>query len=243
MGSLLKTLWGTTILKDAAYQEWRERPNIFLRGIVLIVVISLVAGLIAFAVNLVNQVRPVDVAGIQEGFDQWRQIQSQFFPAMEDPEAQAMMEGIMDVVIPMVRDISEIPAPLPRGIVGFFNALGSWLTRVLAAITGWLVYGALVLIFANLLGGAAKLPEFLGTVAVYAVPGLLALLQPLPCVGCLLGLIATIWVIVVYIKATSVVTGLDTGRAIVAVVAPFLSIIVLGFLLTGLVVLWFAILF
>ena len=35
MGSLLNTLWKTVILDDAAYQEWRERPNVFLRGITM----------------------------------------------------------------------------------------------------------------------------------------------------------------------------------------------------------------
>ncbi len=243
MGSLLKTLWGTTILNDTAYQEWRERPNVFLRGIVLIIVISLVAGLISFAVNLVNQIQPVDVSQIQKGMDQWLEIQSQFMPFAQDPEVEEMIRGMMDVIVPMIRDISEIQAPLPRGIVGFLNALGGWLTRALAAIGGWLFYGALVLIFANLLGGSAKLPEFLGTVAVYVVPGLLGLLQPLPCVGCLLGLVATIWGIVVYIKATSMATGLDAGRAILAVVAPIIAIGLLGALVVGLMALWFAILF
>lgn len=243
MGSLIKTLWGTTILKDTAYQEWRERPDVFLRGIVLIIIVTLVAGLITFAVALVNQVQPFDVAEFEQGMNQWFEIQSQFMPFDQDPEAREMMEGIMDVIVPMVRDMSEIGAPLPRGIVGFFNAFGGWLTRVVAALGGWLFYGALVLIFANLLGGSAKLPEFLGTVAVYSVPSLLAILQPLPCVGALLALIGTIWAIVVYIKATAVVTDLDTGRAILAVVAPFLSIMLLAFLLVGLVVVWIAILF
>ena len=32
MGSLLSTLWKTVILDEAGYQEWRERPNVFLRG-------------------------------------------------------------------------------------------------------------------------------------------------------------------------------------------------------------------
>jgi hypothetical protein len=76
MGSLLNTLWRTVILDDAAYQEWRERPNVFLRGIILIVVISLVAGLASFAVNLVNQVKPVQIADIDEGINQWLEIQS-----------------------------------------------------------------------------------------------------------------------------------------------------------------------
>ena len=50
-------------------------------------------------------------------------------------------------------------------------------------------------------------------------------------------------VAVVYIKATSVASGLDGGRAILAVIAPFLAITVLGFLLAILAFLWLAIIF
>lgn len=243
MGNLLSTLLRTAILDDAAYREWRERPNLFLRGIVLIIVVSLVAGLISFAINLVSRVQPVDVNEIVDGMNRWYDMQFQWFPTPPDPEFQKAWEGMMDVMVPMITDLSEIQAPLPRGVTGFFNAFGTWLSRALTAIGGWLFYGALVLIFVNLLGGSAKLPEFLGTVALYVIPGLLGLLSPIPCLGALLVFIAMIWSVVVYIKATSVVTNLDAGRAILAVVAPFFALMLLGVLLGALTVIWFAILF
>jgi hypothetical protein len=242
MGSLLNTLWRATILDDAAYQDWRERPNIFLRAIILIIVVSLVAGLLSFAVDLVRRVQPVDLAGLEQLPDQVSEVMS-FFGAELDPEAQRQIEGMLDVMVPMVRDLSEVQAPLPRGITGFFNALGRWLTRALSAIGGWMVYGALVLIFVNLLGGSAKLPDFLGTVALYIVPGLLVILKPIPCLGLLLAFIGTVWSIIVYIKATSVTGNLDTGRAILAAVAPILAGLVLSIVVGALIALWFAILF
>jgi hypothetical protein len=168
---------------------------------------------------------------------------SQYLPFSQDPEFQRQWRDMTDVIVPMVRDLANVQAPLPRGITGFLNALGSWLSRALAAIGGWLFYGALVLIAANLLGGSAKLADFLGTVALYVIPGLLLLLQPVPCVGWLLALAGTIWSVVVYVKATSVATGLDGGKAFLAVILPFLAFIVLGLVLSALVVLWFAILF
>lgn len=241
MGSLLSTLGRTLILDDGAFQEWRERPNVFLRGIVLIILVSLVAGLVSFAVDLVNQVSPVNVDEILGPMDQWYQFQSEW--STVDPEFAKMWEGMVDVLVPMITDLSEVEAPLPRGVVGFFNTFGGWLSRALAAIAGWLFYGALVLIFVNLLGGSAKLPEFLGTVALYVVPGLLLLLQPIRCVGWLLALIGTVWSIVVYIKATSVASDLDGGRAILAVFAPFFALVLLGIILGILVTLWLVILF
>lgn len=243
MGSLFGTVARTLILDDGAFQEWQERPNLFLRGIVLIVVITLVAGLLAFGVNLVNRAQPVDEASIREGMRQWTQIQSQWFPFYGDPEVQGIVEDMMDVMVPMISEVSQIRSPLPRGIAGFFQALGNWLTRSFAAIGGWLFYGALVLIFVNLLGGTAKLPNFYGMVALYAVPGLLALLRPIPCLGDILALIGAIWSIVIYIKATSVASGLDGGRAILAVVAPFLAISLLAILLSMLAFLWLILLF
>jgi hypothetical protein len=243
MGSLFSTVARTLVLDDGAYREWQERPNLFLRGILLIIVITLVAGLLTFAVNLVNRVRPVDEASIRQGMRQWTEMQSQWFPFYGDPEVQEMMEGMMDVIAPMVSEIAQIQSPLPKGIAGFFQTLGEWLTRSFAALAGWLFYGALVLVFVNLLGGSAKLPAFFGMVALYVVPGLLTLFQPIPCIGGLLALVGAIWSIIVYIKATSVSTGLDGGRAIVAVVAPFLAVTLLAVLLSMLAFLWLIILF
>jgi hypothetical protein len=243
MGSLFTTVARTLILDDGAYQEWQERPNLFLRGIVLIIIITLVAGLLVFAVNLVNRARPVDEASIREGMKQWTEMQNQWFPFYGDPEVQELMEGMLDVMVPMVTELAQVRSPLPKGITGFFQTLGEWLTRAFAAMAGWLFYGALVLIFVNLLGGTAKLPDFLGMVALYAVPGLLALFRPIPCIGGLLALVGAIWSIVVYIKATSVSTGLDGGRAIVAVVAPFLAVTLLAILLSMLAFLWLIIIF
>ena len=242
MGSLLNTLWRSMILDDGAFQDWSERPNVFLRGIVLIILVTLVAEIIVFGVNLVNQVQPVDLTVIPEEMNRWYEDQSEWMPDM-DPEFRKFWEGTMDVMFPMFRELSEIDTPLPQGITGFFNAVGSWLARSVAAIGGWLFYGALVLIAVRLLGGRAKLPVFLGTVAVYIVPGLLAILQPIPCVGILLALAGTVWSIIVYMKATSVVTGLDVGRSIVAVVAPFLAIAALSILVFGMIMVWLAIIF
>ena len=242
MGSLLNTLWRSVVLDDAAFQDWSERPNVFLRGIVLIILVTLVAEIIVFGVNLVNQVQPVDLTIIPEEMNRWYETQSQWTPEM-GPEFRKFWEGMMDVMFPMMRDLSEIKAPLPQGIIGFLDAVGGWLARSVAAIGGWLFYGALVLIAVRLLGGKAKLPVFLGTIAVYIVPGLLAILQPIPCLGFVLALVGTVWSIVVYMKATSVVTGLDAGRSIVAVVAPVLVITALSILVFGLITLWFAIIF
>jgi hypothetical protein len=243
MGSLFNTLLKTLVLDDEAFHTWRERPNIFLRGIVLIIVVTLVAGLISFGINLVTQVQPLNAQEIREAIDQSMEWQLRFNPATSDPEFERIMEQVTDVIVPMVLEISQVPAPLPQGIAGFFTALGSWLNGALGAIGGWLFYGALVLFAVNALGGSAKMRDFYGTVAVYSLPGLLALFSFIPCVGPLLGLVGFIWGIVIYVKATSVVSGLDGGRATVAVLAPAVVLFLLGVLISIAVVLWFVIIF
>jgi len=236
MSSLLGTLLRTTILDDVAYREWRERPNLFLRGIVLILLVTLLAGLITFGVNLFHSVKAPDPAEIEDaarqGFEQYRSI-----PGWQtmDPQARRMMDQMIDTIVPMVVDITSVEAPLPVGVTGFLHAIGSWLSRALVAIGGWLFYGALVLIAVNLLGGSAKLPDFLGMVALYSVPALLGLFGPVPCLGSVLALIGMVWSIVVYVKAVSVASDLDGGKAVLAVIAPF---VVIGLLVTLLALLW-----
>jgi hypothetical protein len=88
MRSLLNTLWRTLILDDAAYREWRERPNVFLRGIVLILIVSLVAGLVSFGIRLVSEVQPVDPDDIREAMRESLEMQERFNPALQDPDAQ-----------------------------------------------------------------------------------------------------------------------------------------------------------
>ena len=244
--SLLNTLFRTLILDDAAYQEWRERPNLFLRGIVLIVVVSLVAGLASFAVNLVQRVRPVDTARIETEIDQALEQQFRWNPGWQDPEFQEVMDEMVPMIIGMATDIAEIEAPLPRGVGGFFEAVGGWLSGAMGSLWGWLFYGALVLIAVNLLGGSAKLPDFMGMVSLSTIPSLLTLINPvLPdsicCLSFMIWLVALAWTIVVYVKAVSVTSDLDVGQAILAVFAPFVVLVLLGILLSILTVMWMVI--
>lgn len=243
MSSLLGTLTRTVILDDAAYQEWHERPNLFLRGAVLILVVTLIAGLITFAVNLVDQTKPIDATEIENAIRESMRMQLQWNPSWQsmDPEARRMMNQMTEMIVPMVVDLANARTPLPRGFVALFQAVGSWLSRALAAIGGWLFYGALVLIAVNLLGGSATLPDFMGMVALYSIPGLLALFNPIPCLGAFLALIGAVWGIVIYVKAVSVISGLDTAKSLVAVVAPFLILAFVAILLTIAMVLWLVI--
>ena len=97
MSSMFSTVFRTVLLDDAAYQDWRERPNLFLRGMTLIAIVILIAGLIVFAVNLVNLVRAPDVDKIESEIRQRFDMAARFNPAMQDlpPEVQGMLDSMI----------------------------------------------------------------------------------------------------------------------------------------------------
>lgn len=269
MGNLLNTLFRTVLLDDSAYLDWRESPNLFLRGILLILVVSLITSLVAFGRDLATFVKPADMVAseIEAGFDAALEAMQTFMFDMPFWSPDAVDRQEMEKAMEMARDsmqasremaiqIAKIDAPLPRGISGFLQALGRWLSGALASVSGWIFYGVLVLIFANLLGGGAKLPNFLGMVSLYVVPSLLGLVGAFlglwtsitflgPIFGLLafvIGLVAFVWTIVVYVKAVSVATGLDTGKAVLAMIAPPIALFLLGLLIAFLWFIWIAIL-
>jgi hypothetical protein len=57
------------------------------------------------------------------------------------------------------------------------------------------------------------------------------------------GFIGFVWGVVMYIKATSVASELDTGKATLAVLLPFLALLILGALVLAMLVLWLIIIF
>jgi hypothetical protein len=245
MSAMFNTLLRTLILDDGAFQEWRERPNLFLRGIALILVITLVAGFIVFAVDMVNSVRPVGMAEIEKEIRQGFEMQERFNPGYRDapPVVRAMIDDMMDVIVSMVTEIVNADTFLPRGIGGFLGAVGRYVSAALASLGGWIFYGALVLIVVNWLGGSAKLPDFLGMVSLYVIPGLLGLLRPVPCLGALLALFGLIWGIMVYVKAISVASDLDLGRSVLAFFTPLIVFMLLSIVLVTLMVIWMVIVF
>jgi hypothetical protein len=133
---------------------------------------------------------------------------------------------------------------LPRPVGQFFQALGGWAGRPLGMLGGFLAYAIWVMLAAKLLGGTGRLQEFLGTAALSGLPYLLLILEKVPCLGGLLGLVAWIWSTLIWIAATAVVHGWATplataeggveryqvrwGRAVLAVILPALALIVLG---------------
>jgi hypothetical protein len=91
----------------------------------------------------------------------------------------------------------------------------------------WLAYAIWVLLFAKLMGGNGGVDRFLGLTALFAVPNLLGIFSPIPCVGPFIAFIGWLWGVAVYVKAVQVSQRLDTGKAILAAILPALIVAVL----------------
>jgi len=247
MTELLNTVRGAAALDIGTFVRFRDREDAFRRGVTILVLVALVVGMVAYAVDLVggliNPPFEREMAEIQGGIEQWLQ----FAPQYMDPE---LLEGFKEYFLPnfeagmeIARKITTLRTPLPKGVSLFFETLGDWVQRPLAMLGGFLGYGIWVMLAAKLLGGKGRLQEFLGTAALSAVPYLLLILERLPCLGSILGVVAWVWGAIIWVVATAVTHGwaapqtteegvveryeVNWGKAILAVILPALAVAVL----------------
>jgi len=243
MSELLSTVRGAITLDIPTLVRFRDTEDVFRRGIIILILVGLVVGAVQFAVVFVGSfITPpaeAQLAEMRQFFDQMRQF-------MPPDAAQAFEEqflGIFEAVIEIVRDVMALPTPLPKVVGSLFEALGTWLSQPLAMLGGFLAYAIWVMLAAKLLGGSGRLQEFLGTAALSSVPYLLLVLKWVPCLGGVLGLVAWVWGIVIWVAATAVAHGwaapvataegvverydVNWGRAILAVILPVLALVVL----------------
>ncbi len=183
-------------------------------------------------VNFVNTARPVsmeDADQFREEFQRNMEMWQQFMP-QQDEFSQQFMQEFFDNFESGFRigaAIDSLDTPLPRGLARLFAALGTWVTGALTHLGGWLAYAVWVLLFAKLLGGNGGVDRFLGLTALFAIPNLLSIFSPIPCVGPFIAFIGWLWGIAVYVKAVQVSQRLDTGKAILATILPALIVTVI----------------
>lgn len=230
-------------LRGATLAVISERPDAFMRGLLVVVAVALIVGL------------PALVSGIVAGFQP---------PAVEPAEAQLNVTGAFDMMRPWLRssglpdamldqivdmaqgntmlagqiaaEIQQLPTALPRPVAEAFKSIGAWLSRpfagspfplAVASLATWLGYGIFVMLFAKLLGGRGTLHGFFGATGFYAAPHVLSLFLPVPVLGAILSFVGFVWGVVIYSVATAVSHRLSAGRALVAVFAPLIAILAL----------------
>lgn len=237
MKDLLRFARDILLFRDEAYVEHAHRADVMRRGLMILVVVTLVAGLVSFLINLVQGLRPVNVEAerqeVEQAFEQFAGTIEMLEPYLDVPpdfDPQEMFEYVRPQ-LEMGFEIAALPTPLPKVLGRVLEALGAFLSQPFGRLASWMGYTIWVLLFAKLLGGKATLPRALGTTALYAVPHVLDILGFIPCLGAMVGLVATVWGIAVYVKALAVANDFSIGRAAAATILPALLGVLVGLLL------------
>ena len=216
MRELLQLAWDTLSFKHETYVQHVARADALKRGLALLVLVTLLAGVIPFLINVAGDFRPIEdqrqeaERGLEEFFESFELVR----PYLDLP--QGFKERILAYIRPNMEmgfSIAELDTPLPQPVGRVLADVGAFVSLPFGRLAGWVGYGMWVLLVAKLLGGRATASQTLGGTVLYAVPQVLNVLGFVPCLGGLLGLVATVWGIGIYIKALAVANHFSIGKA------------------------------
>jgi hypothetical protein len=243
MKSWSTVLGDAALLKTGAYTWMAERIDAFMLGFLIVVAVALITGIPVFVGDIIEGLQPGPTPGeVDEIMGQIEGSFESFGPMMGDmpPEMRnailAQIRDVMQIVVDAGARITALPRPLPAPVGTLFESFGRYASRPFAdsglplagaTLGTWLGYGIWVMLFAKLLNGRGTLTGFFGATAFFALPFLLTFFGFIPVLGPLLGLIAFIWGVAIYVKATAISHDFSYGRAAVAVFLPLLIIAVL----------------
>jgi hypothetical protein len=227
MRELLQLAWDALLFRDAGYAQHVARADVLKRGLALLVVVSLAAGLLSLLTGLVRDLRPMSAEARREEAEQALEQFSQSMRQMGQftdipPGFERQLTDSIRSGMALGLEIEALPTRLPKPIARLFANLGSFLSLPFGRLASWAGYTIWVMLIAKLLGGRATVSQTLGATALYAVPHILGILDVVRCLGGLLGLVAAVWGIAIYVKALAVANEFSIGRAIVATVVPAL---------------------
>jgi len=237
MKELLQLAWDVVLFRHAAYAQHATRADALKRGLLLLVLVTLLAGVVPLVINVVNGLRPLDLEAqrreAEQGFREFFQIMGPYLNLPSGLDAERMLAYIRPNMELGFR-IAQLPTRLPRPVGAVLENLGGFLSLPFGRLAGWLGYAIWVLLVAKLLGGRATVAQMLGVSVLYVVPHVLDFLGFVPCLGPVLWVVATVWGMAIYVKAVAVANEFSISRAIAATVVPALAGMVVG--LVGLVV-------
>ena len=78
MKELLQLAWDVVLFRHAAYAQHATRADALKRGLLLLVLVTLLAGVVPLVINVVNGLRPLDLEAqrreAEQGFREFFQI-------------------------------------------------------------------------------------------------------------------------------------------------------------------------
>jgi hypothetical protein len=256
MKSWLADIFDALRLRGGTLAAVAARPDAFMRGLLVIIVAALIAGLPALVSGIAAGFRPAAVEPaelrpeVTGAFDMMRPwLRSSGLPDVVIDQIVETAQGNTQMAGQIAAEIQQLPTALPRPVAEAFKSIGAWLSRPFAAspfplavasLATWLGYGIFVMLVAKLLGGRGTLHGFFGATGFFAAPHVLTLLSPVPVLGTIAGISALVWGVVIYCVATAASHRLSAGRAVAAVFAPMialLALVALSILVISLIVL------
>ncbi len=218
------------VLKPEPYERLAAKPTLRY-ALLIVLVVGLIVGAVHALIGIPGLFRSpaaeveAGFAGIQQGIDQVLGMMGQV-----PDETKAILDVIqqsIEAYKPTIEKLVAIPAPLPGFFGRVFTWLGRWLSTPFGLLAKWLGISIWIMLFARLLGGRGGLAPYLSASSLSVIPHLLGAFSFIPCVGGLLGLAASIWGLFIQYKAVQTTQGLSQGRAIVAVLLPYILLALL----------------
>ena len=219
-------------LEDEILIRFRGRRDVFLRGLLVLVVVSLAVGLVGAVTDLAGELVQLPLETQERKFEEGVAEGLANIPGIS-PEVEESLGVAVDyarAAFGMGIRVAQLPTPLPYPMGSLLRALAQVLSAPLNRIAGWMLYAMIVLVVAKAMGGRGTVQEMLGCTALYAVPHFLNVLGFIRCVGGILWLVSVAWGAIIYVKAVAIAHEFDTGRALVAVVLPVLVLLFLALL-------------
>ncbi|MEE8392326.1 MAG: Yip1 family protein [Anaerolineae bacterium] len=229
MREIVQLCRGALLLDTHTFIELRKSAEVFQKGVLVIVVISLIVGLVTSAVGFVQAVTAPEEqrSELEPGRDRASEI-VELLGDRIDAETQERLRGYITSAMEAGARIAETPAPLPAMAGDLFEAVGQFVSYPFGWLSAWMLYGLLVLMAAKILRGRATVQQMLGCTALAVVPFILGVFGFIPQLGYWPVLIAFLWGLVIYIMGTAVANEFGVGKAILAVILPILVILLVG---------------
>jgi hypothetical protein len=236
--SIWRNVGDSLLFRTTSLVVLRDRSDVFQRGLLVLVAISLIVGLVNSAITSVRDVQdPSPERAFEQARAGFRQGMEQARTTMDiPPKIEGQIEEYFEAGLDMGLAIARLPLRIAQPAGVMLSAVGRLLSAPFDWLGGWMFYALLVAIAAHLMGGKASVRQMLGLTAFYAVPHLLDVIPPLlglvpvagPALqfftGAVIGVGTWVWGVLIYIAAASVASEFDWARGALAVLAPVLLV-------------------
>jgi len=223
----LRSSWEALLLREEAYDDVRDAANPVLKGLTIVVVVTILVSLVAIVGQTLAWATTPSLAEVYDVL--LRNIQR--MPWYQD---MARDEQAADLFRRWFSLAWDVLGPLV-GLPSVAGAAVSVITRPAGFIVLWLILGVFAHIMARILGGTASLGQTLGTISLMVAPQLLRLVQVLPYVE--IGPVLGAWTLVCSYLAVKRAHHLSWARAFWTILLTLVLVAVVVAILVALLVL------